>query len=61
MKNKKKPTDQEANKEIKSLLDTRQQLIKEYTKMKATLLIQNNLPMQGIKAFSPRSAPTSII
>ena len=37
-KNKKKPTDQEANKEIKSLLETRQQLIKEYTKMKAILL-----------------------
>ncbi len=60
-KNKRKPTDQEAAKEIKGLLDSRAQLIKEYTKMKAILISQNALPAQGIKAFSPRSAPTSVI
>lgn len=37
-KNKRKPTDQEAAKEIKGLLDSRAQLIKEYTKMKAILI-----------------------
>lgn len=48
-------------KEIKGLLDSRQTLIKEYIKMKAILVSQGSLPMQGIKAFSPRSAPTSVV
>jgi hypothetical protein len=56
-----KPTNEDALKEIKGLMEGRRSLVKDYTLMKAKLFNTPNAPVETIKDFSPRLNPMQIL
>ena len=56
-----KPTEQDALKEVKGLMEGRQRMVRDYTLMKAKLFKSEEPPVETIRDFSPRLKPSEII